>query len=105
MPDLQRTASPKPLRGTQARLKARGARHQAKARKACREARYVLDGGCCVRCGVPLKLNPSDEGADWFNVANIHEKIPRSLGGSATDVANTETLCAGCHTGTGRHAK
>lgn len=87
------------------RVKARKKRQFAKARKTCRAARYAKDGGRCVRCGKALKLNPSDEGADWFNVANIHEKKRRSLGGSAVDVANTETLCAGCHTGKGHHAK
>lgn len=87
------------------RTKARRKRQFAKARKTCRAARYLKDGGRCVRCKKPLYLNPSDEGADWFNVANINEKKPRSLGGSATDVENANTLCAGCHTGKGHHAK
>lgn len=85
------------------RVKARRRRQFAKARQACRAARYAMDGGCCVRCGKPLKLNPSDEGADWFNVANINERVSRSRGGSAIDVENTNTLCADCHTGQGRH--
>lgn len=42
---------------------------------------------------------------DWWNVANINEKQPRSLGGDPLDLANTETLCAECHTGKGYHAK
>lgn len=85
------------------RVKARRKREFAKARKACRSAVYARDGGQCVRCGKRLFLNPSDEGADWFNVANINEKRPRSLGGSAIDPESANTLCAGCHTGTGRH--
>ena len=69
----------------------------------CREAVYKRDGGCCVRCGKPLKLNPSDEGADWYNVANINETRPRSLGGDPLNPDEQTTLCAGCHTGSGRH--
>jgi hypothetical protein len=87
------------------RVKARRKRQHAKARKSCRAARYTRDGGCCVRCGKPLKLNPSDEGADWYNVANINEKRPRSLGGDPLDPKGQNTLCAKCHTGSGRHAK
>lgn len=86
-------------------VKARRKRTFAKARKSCRAARYVLDGGRCVRCGKRLHLNPSDEGADWFNVANIHEVKPRSLGGNPLDPKGQETLCSDCHTGSGVHAK
>jgi len=85
------------------RVKARRRRIFAKARKVARAERYARDGGCCVRCGVPLKLNPLDEGADWFNVANINEKRPRSLGGNPLNPDEQNTLCAGCHTGSGRH--
>ena len=85
------------------RVKARRRRQFAKARKSCRAARYALDGGCCVRCGKPVVLTMKE--GDWWNLANIHEKQPRSLGGSAISTANTETLCAGCHTGKGHHAK
>jgi len=76
--------------------KARQRRQQAKARAACRRLRYLLDGGCCVRCGQPLVLDPR-EARHELAVAHIHEKRPRSLGGSAVDVLNTETLCAKCH--------
>ena len=97
------TAQPRPAKGSQARLKARRRRQFARDRKACRAARYALDGGCCVRCGTPLKLTLQE--GDWWNVANIHERHPRSLGGSAIDVANTETVCSACHVGKGFHAK
>jgi len=100
--NFQGLAIPKPE--ARKRTKARLKRQFAKDRKACRAASYQRDGGCCVRCGTPLKLNLSDIGAYWFNVANIHEKLPRSLGGSALDTDNTETLCAECHTGQGFHA-
>jgi hypothetical protein len=87
------------------KAKARARRDFAKKRKAAREETYKRDGGRCVRCGKRLYLNPSDEGADWFNVANINEIKPRSLGGDPLDSAGQNTLCAGCHTGKGHHVK
>lgn len=101
--DYSVLAIPKPE--PRKRVKARRKRQFAKARKASRAARYAMDGGRCVRCKRPLYLNPSDEGADWFNVANINEKRPRSLGGDPLDPKGQNTLCAGCHTGKGYHAK
>ena len=85
------------------RVKARLKRLWQKARQRSREMRYERDGGCCVRCGRPLKLKPSDEGADWWNVANINEVRPRSLGGDPLNPDEQTTLCAACHTGSGRH--
>lgn len=85
------------------KVKARRDREWAKARAAARAERYRRDGGCCVRCGTPLKLNPRDEGADWYNVANINETRPRSLGGDPLNPDAQTTLCAKCHTGSGRH--
>lgn len=85
------------------RVKARRKRVFAKARKAARTERYTRDGGRCVRCKKPLYLNANEEGADWFNVANINEKRPRSLGGDPLDPNGQSTLCAKCHTGSGRH--
>lgn len=102
---IRRQASPKPFKGDYARHKRRLERLFSTERDRCREAVYERDGGCCVRCGKPLKLNPSDDGADWYNVANIHEKHLRSLGGSSIDPENCETLCSSCHTGNGHHAK
>ena len=99
--DYRGLAIPKPE--PYKRVKARRTRAWAKARKAARTTRYALDGGCCVRCGTPLKLHPSDEGADFFNVANINETRPRSLGGNPLDPDGQTTLCARCHTGSGRH--
>lgn len=74
---------------------ARRKRLHQKRRKATRAACYERDGGWCVECGKPLVLTMAE--GDWWNVANIHEKKFRSRGGSATDVENTETRCAGCH--------
>lgn len=85
------------------RVKARRKREQQKLRDVARELRWLMDGKCCVRCGKPLVLKLAE--GDWWNVANIHEKVPRSLGGDPMDFTNLETLCAGCHTGKGYHAK
>lgn len=95
----------KPAKGTHKRLKAKRKRQFQKDRKACREVVYAKGQGQCVDCGKWLYLNPGDEGADWFNVANINEIVPRSLGGSAIDPANCNIKCADCHTGKGFHAK
>lgn len=78
------------------RVKGRRKRVKAAARKTCRAARYAKDSGCCVDCGRHLKLLPS-EARHEFEIAHIHEIKPRSLGGSAVDVANTETRCYRCH--------
>ena len=85
------------------KVKARRQRQWQAARDRVREARWEADGRCCVRCGKPVVLKLAE--GDWWNVANIHEKQPRSLGGDPLSLANTETLCAGCHVGKGYHAK
>src|SRR5678809_537546 len=101
---MERTALPKPYKGELRLLKARKHRRECELRDACRAFVYNRDGGCCVRCGKPLKLKLADA-SGWWDVANINEKRPRSLGGDPTDPENCETLCAGCHTGQGYHAK
>lgn len=95
----------KPAKGTHKRLKAKRKREWLVARKATRSTVYEAGKAKCVDCGRWLYLNLSEEGADWFNVANINEIIPRSLGGSAIDPANCNIKCAGCHTGKGSHRK
>lgn len=93
--------NPKPE--PRAKVKARLERQHAILRQAARKLVYERAGGCCESCGKPLYLNPSDEGADWFNTANINEIKPRSLGGSDIDPQNLNCKCAGCHTGKGYH--
>lgn len=93
--DYQRLAIPKPE--PRGKLKARLERQHAILREAARKIAYDRAGGCCEACGTPLKLNPSDEGADWYNVANVHEITPRSLGGSDIDERNLRVLCARDH--------
>jgi 5-methylcytosine-specific restriction endonuclease McrA len=101
---MERVAASKPFKGAYAKHKRALERVFDLERAKCRETVYKRDGGCCVRCGTPLKLHPSDEGADWYNVANINEIRPRSLGGNPLDPDQCNTLCAECHTGKGHHA-
>jgi 5-methylcytosine-specific restriction endonuclease McrA len=92
--DYSVLAQPKPE--PRRRVKARQARQFAQARKSCRAERFALDGGCCVRCGKPLVLDVADA-RHVFELAHCHEIRPRSLGGSAVELANTQTLCPCCH--------
>lgn len=64
----------------------------AEARAACRKKVYARDGGCCVVCGIPLVLSAADASHE-FQIAHIHEKKPRSLGGDPLDPDNCETRC------------
>lgn len=36
--------------------------------------------------------------------AHVNEIVPKSLGGSPTDLANLELTCPGCHQPHGQHA-
>jgi hypothetical protein len=77
-------------------VKARRQRARMTARKSCRAARFQRAGGCCEVCGVPLKLHAS-EARTVFEIANVHEVKPRSLGGDPTDVEGTRLLGLICH--------
>lgn len=100
--DYSVLAQPKPE--PRKKVKARKKREFAKKRKAARAERYAKDGGRCVRCTRKLVLDPRDARHE-FEIANIHEVKPRSLGGNPLDPKGQETLCARCHTGKGHHAK
>ncbi len=82
--------------------KARKDRIHAQQRAEAREKRYAMAGGCCERCGKPVVLRPS-EARHEREIANINERIPRSLGGSDTDLSNLECTCWDCHLGKGFH--
>ena len=60
---------------------------------ALRNQRFLLDGGCCVRCGRAV----SDERPDWhplkFDLAHVRAK---ALAGDT--IENTRTNCHECHT-------
>lgn len=88
---------PEPL----ARVKARAAREWAAARKRCREVVYARDFMRCQRCRRQVSIDVPT----WAdNFAHVNEIVPKSRGGSATDPANCELLCRGCHLPNGRHA-
>lgn len=84
------------------KVKSRRRREWQKERDRVREQRWEMDDRCCVECGKPVVLKMAE--GDWWNVANINEIKPRSLGGDPLDLANLNTKCGGCHTGKGYHA-
>lgn len=65
----------------------------AAQRSAVRADVYREDGGCCRRCGVPVKLHTDDP----FRLANIHEHPSRARGGDPLNPKHTITLCTMCH--------
>jgi 5-methylcytosine-specific restriction endonuclease McrA len=94
---------PLPLQKPEPRrkVKARADRKFAKHRNSCRKAVFARANGCCERCWKVV----SDDLPEWHaQRAAVNEKVPRSLGGSAVDMANLELLCQACHMPNGRHA-
>lgn len=71
-------------------------RATAKAREICRYKTFMRAEGCCERCGRSLVLRPSDARHE-FEIANVHEEPPRSLGGDPLDPSITVCLCCHCH--------
>ena len=61
-------------------------------RPAVRAAVFQRDRGRCRACGVGVRLHGHPR-----VVANMHELVPRSLGGSPLDSKNVITLCPQCH--------
>ena len=61
-------------------------------RQVVRHAVFARDGGQCRACHKPLILS----GSLWY-MAQVHEIVPRSRGGSPLDQKNMVTLCASCH--------
>jgi hypothetical protein len=78
------------------KVKARADRDFDKAREACRAEVYDRAGRCCERCGLPLKLKPSEARSE-FEIANINEEPKRSRGGDPTNPADCVCLCCRCH--------
>lgn len=77
------------------RVKARRKRQEAARRKACLIQVYAREGMRCQRCGRHV-VEPftNDQPLSW---AQVHEKVPRSLGGSPYDPDNCELLCMPHH--------
>ena len=76
------------------------AEEKAEERRAAKRARVEFrlrilerDGYRCRDCGRPVLARHED----WWRVGEVHEIIPRSLGGSPLDSRNCLTLCAKCH--------
>lgn len=86
MPKAQ-LAHPKPE--PRKRVKDRRQRAFRETRASVRLATLERAGWRCEApdCGQRLHLE----------TAHVHEKVPRSLGGSPLDLENTVALCRGCH--------
>jgi 5-methylcytosine-specific restriction endonuclease McrA len=88
---------PEPRKRTQAREK----RHAARERKEARRLVFLRANDCCERCAVYV----SDDVSECHPMrAHVNEKLPKSRGGSATDLDNLELLCRLCHLPNGQHA-
>jgi len=82
---------PEPLRT----VKARTARQHAAARKACVDAVWKRADHSCEMC-MAWVWRPR-ETESILDVGHVDEIIPRSLGGSDTDLENLRLVCHQCH--------
>ena len=82
---------PEPLK----RVKARTLRQHAAARKACVDAVWTRADHCCEVCRRWVKRPRETD--DVLQVGHVDEILPRSLGGSDTDVENCRLTCYRCH--------
>jgi 5-methylcytosine-specific restriction endonuclease McrA len=78
-----------------AKVKARHLRSYAKDRAACVAAVWKRANHRCEECRMWV-LKPS-ETDNPISVGHVHEIIPRSRGGSATDPDNCRLLCVRHH--------
>jgi len=85
------------------KVKARTARQHAAARKVAVDACWKRADHCCQKCGRWVERPRDTE--DWFLAGQVDEIIPRSLGGSDTDIDNLRLLCYVCHMPYGAHRK
>jgi hypothetical protein len=84
---------------TRDKEKARADRRFEKARQLARYEAFKHFGGCCWKCGVPLKLKVS-EARHEFEIAHAHELDARSLCKQFSDPTNPRCiviLCFRCH--------
>jgi hypothetical protein len=77
------------------KLKAQTAYQNARARKACVDAVWTRAQHRCEQCHQWV-LKPSETDQP-LSVGHVHEVIPRSRGGSATDPNNCRLLCVRHH--------
>lgn len=83
----ERTASPKPLKGTMKRLKASLKRLERHQHRAVYLAVHARDGRVCRVCGIYCGQS-----------IHLHHVIYRSQGGPTT-VENLLSVCQKCHAG------
>jgi 5-methylcytosine-specific restriction endonuclease McrA len=77
------------------RVKSRNDRQRAALRKRCVDAVWSRANAHCQDCGRPVcKPRETD---NPFDVGHVHEIVPRSLGGDATDPENCRLLCVTDH--------
>ena len=88
--------TPRPKPAPRKTLKGRATRQYQQARRACIDAVCARDGFRCKKCGMLVKHYRNPE-ATPYDVAHVHEVIPRSLGGDATDPNGCMLLCPRCH--------
>lgn len=91
-----RRATPKPSRGARLRLEAKQQRVRRLTRSQLRVQVVREDLSECRRCHLRVWLRLKDAPTP-FMVANVHEWIPKSLGGDDLDPLNCLTLCGFCH--------
>lgn len=88
-------ACPKPLKRRYV-LKEKARRGRQLTRAQVVKKVWLRDRGLCVRCGVrcvpPKETYPTDP---WRG--EVHDIVPRSLGGDPLSVANNELLCHADH--------
>ena len=85
-------------------VKNREKRAKTLTRRQAVELVYRREHMRCERCTV-LTIRPSKcywEGEP--RMAQVNERVPRSLGGSPVDLANLELTCQACHQPNGEHA-
>lgn len=86
---------PKPTKADRHKQRAAERRQWKARRKICRATVYARAFGCCERCQRPLVLLP-ENARHVFEIANIHEHPPRSLGGDPLNPDECLCLCAEC---------
>lgn len=88
-------AIPKHQMRTRKQDKARQARADAKARRACVDEVWERAQGHCEECRV-LVYRPGTA-VVWLRYGHVDEILPKSLGGDPHDPDNCRLLCHPCH--------
>lgn len=92
----KRCATPKPDRFARRAAERKQDREQLTARDRLRRSIYQKDQGKCRCCGRRVFLKIA-EAPHVLAVGQVHEWIPRSLGGDPLEPTNCLLLCSECH--------